>query len=235
MARKTLHRHEAVERHIRSRVASLSAGDPIESDAELAELFQISRMTVRQATQRLVAEGVIYRINGVGTFVGAPQVHRHQSNLRSFADEMALRGLAATSQLLSRETRQASKGESAMLRLSPRSKVLHLRFLGFADQQPMVIESFVLPMRFASLLDTTPSSASLREQLIEHGMTARSVVGTHSAEVATPEEAQLLQLPLGAALFVARHVSRTEDDQPVEITESRYAGSRFTVHVESDA
>ena len=76
MGRRAMPRHEAVERHLRSRIASLRPGDQIESDAELCDLFQVSRMTVRQATQRLVTEGVIYRVSGVGTFVGEPQVHR---------------------------------------------------------------------------------------------------------------------------------------------------------------
>src|SRR3954470_17277240 len=145
VARRPMPRHEAVERHIRGRIAGLNPGDQIESDAELCDLFQVSRMTVRQATQRLVAEGAIYRISGVGTFVGEPQVHRQMGRLRSFTEEMALRGMTVSSTVLASERRVGAQEETTALRLAPQSNVFHIRRLRLADAQPMAIENVVLP------------------------------------------------------------------------------------------
>lgn len=232
MARQPVRRHEAVERHLRSRVASLRPGDPVESDAELCELFQVSRMTVRQATQRLVAEGVIYRVNGVGTFVGEPQMHRQMGHLRSFTEEMALRGLSVSSKILSSETRRASKDDVAALQLAPRSTVVHLRRLRLAGGEAMAIEDVVLPQSFIWLMERDLANGSLHRELTDHGFHPARATGTQVARLATDEDAELLQLPRGSALFVERRIVRTADGQPIESTESRYAGSRFVFHIE---
>ncbi len=47
----------------------LNAGDKIFSENELAERFDISRHTIRQAFSELVNEGWLYKVQGKGTFV----------------------------------------------------------------------------------------------------------------------------------------------------------------------
>jgi GntR family transcriptional regulator len=225
-------RHEAVERHIRSRVAGLSPGDQIESDAELSYLFQVSRMTVRQATQRLVAEGVIYRISGVGTFVGEPQVHRQMGQLRSFTEEMALRGMTVSSTVLTSELRVGSQEEITSLRLAPQSHVVHVRRLRLADDQPMAIENVVLPPSCAWLLGEDLARGSLHQALTDKGFTPTRATGTQIAAIATEDDAALLDLPVGAPIFVERRLITTADGTPVDLIESRYAGSRFVFHIE---
>lgn len=232
MARRTIHRHEAVERHLRSRVAGLQPGDPLESDAELCELFQVSRMTVRQATQLLVAEGLIYRISGVGTFVGHPQMHREMGRLRSFTEEMKLRGHDVASKVLVAEVRRGSKPEIAALGLAPNSKVVHLKRLRLAGGEPMAIEDVVLPPTFAWLLDSDLVNGSLHSSLSEGGYEPAKATGTQIAALATKEDSDLLDIPLKDAIFVENRLITTRDGSLIEFTESRYAGRRFVFHIE---
>lgn len=232
MGRRTMPRHEAVERHLRIRIAGLQPGDALESDAELCELFQVSRMTVRQATQRLVAEGAIYRIAGVGTFVGHPQVHREMGKLRSFTAEMSLRGRAVSSRLVERGSRPGTKAELADLRLPPSSSVVQIKRLRLADNEPMAIENAVLPPTFTWLLDEDLEKQSMHALLAEHGAAPARATGTQVAALASPGDAELLDLEHGAAMFVERRLVTTDDGSPIETTESRYAGSRFVFHIE---
>lgn len=58
------------------------------SDAYLAEHFGVSRITVRRAVDELVDAGVLYRIQGVGTFVRSRKL-REQLTLKSFLDPWA--------------------------------------------------------------------------------------------------------------------------------------------------
>ncbi|MDF2522884.1 MAG: araR2 [Clostridiales bacterium] len=50
----------------------LHAGEKIPSENELAEKFEISRHTIRQAIGELVNEGWLYRVQGKGTYVNRP-------------------------------------------------------------------------------------------------------------------------------------------------------------------
>jgi GntR family transcriptional regulator len=225
-------RHEAVERHLRRRIASLKPDEPLESDAELCNLFQVSRMTVRQATQRLVAEGAIYRISGVGTFVGHAEMHRQSGKLRSFTEEMKLRGHTVASKVLNAEMRQGTADEVARLRLARRSKVVYIRRLRLADAQPMAIEEVALPPMFAWILETDLANGSLHAELSAAGYVPTHASGTQTAALASNEDATLLAMPLPAPVFVERRLITTAEGTPLEATESRYAGSRFVFHVD---
>jgi GntR family transcriptional regulator len=232
VARHPISRHQAVERHLRSRIASLKPGDLIESDAELCELFQVSRMTVRQATQRLVAEGAIYRVSGVGTFVAEPRMHRQMGALRSFTTEMSLRGMTVSSRVLVAELRSGTRDEVVALKLARTSQVTHIRRLRLADGEPMAIENVVLPPTFSWLLDIDLANESLHQAMSTNGDVPAKASGTQVAAIATADEARLLDLPVGGALFVEQRLVVNADGIPLEKTESKYAGTRFVFHIE---
>ncbi len=80
-------------RQVQDRIEDLiRANDPSEkiplSDAYLAGHFGVSQITVRRAVDELVDAGVLYRIQGVGTFV-RPRKLREQLTLNSFLDPWA--------------------------------------------------------------------------------------------------------------------------------------------------
>lgn len=231
MTTRAIPRHQAVERHLRSRIANLSPGDAIESDADLTALFNVSRMTVRQAAQRLADEGLIYRVPGVGTFVAEPKVHRDTSRLRSFTEEMARRGAVASSRILAAELRTGTAEELAALHLPPRSKVTHVRRLRLADERPIAIEDVVLPMSCSAVLDEDLEHGSLHDALRALGEDPSSAAGTLVAENAGDEDAALLAVPPGTALLVESRLIVNQDGQPLEKTQTRYAGDEFVFHV----
>lgn len=65
---------EAIQQMIRSR--RLKPGSRLPSERELAELFQVAYLTVRQALHHLEQQGIIQRKHGCGTFVANPQESR---------------------------------------------------------------------------------------------------------------------------------------------------------------
>ncbi len=77
MMETTIHRDSSVPLYtqiaealrLQIQYEKLKAGENFPSERELAEQYGVSRMTVRQAVQRLRKEGLIYYERGVGTFV----------------------------------------------------------------------------------------------------------------------------------------------------------------------
>jgi DNA-binding GntR family transcriptional regulator len=231
MTTRSIPRHQAVERHLRSRIANLRPGDAIESDAELTALFNVSRMTVRQAAQRLADEGLIYRVPGVGTFVAEPKVHRDIARLRSFTEEMDRRGAVAGSRILAAELRTGTPDEVAALHLPPASKVVHVRRLRLADGKPIAIEDAVLPMSCSSVLDEDLEHSSLHDALRALGEEPASAAGTLVAVNAGAEDAELLAVAPGTALLVEERLIVNQNGHPLEKTQTRYAGDEFVFHV----
>lgn len=224
-------RHEMVEQHLRSQIGQSNPGDALESDADLCELFGVSRMTVRQATQRLVAEGLIYRTPGRGTFVARPQLHRHTNTLLSLSADMARRGQTVHSRVLVAHTRLIEADEIGPLRLSSSSIVTHIGRLRLADDVPIAIENVVLPVRFSWLLDLDLTLNSLHQALADHGEPPTHATGTQIAAVAGFDDADLLQVSPGAPLFIENRTIYSAG-RPIELTTSRYAGTRFVYHVD---
>lgn len=117
----------------------LTAGDPVPSERELCELFDVSRMTVRQAIDTLIVDGVLERQQGRGTFVAPPKLDL-QLRLTSFTEEMNRRGMLAGSRVLAAETIPANDEFADALELSLGAPVHYLRRLRTADSDPMAIE-----------------------------------------------------------------------------------------------
>lgn len=221
-----------IERDLRKLIEKAQPGDPLPSDTELCERFGVSRMTARQAVQRLAAEGLLYRVSGRGTFVAAQPVHRRINTLLSFTEEMKRRGLKATSTLLDAGTRPATTDEATALRIPPKSVVVTIRRLRLADDVPMAIELVRLPGIYSGVLDADLQSDSLFVAIEDLGRVPTRAVGTLTAAAADAEEAELLNVPVAAPLLVEERIIHDEADNPLEYTQSRYVGGRYLFDIE---
>jgi GntR family transcriptional regulator len=230
-------RYYEIEQALRARIAELQPDEPLPSDAMLCEEFGVSRMTARNAVQRLVQEGIVYRVPGRGTFVAEPPVHRQAGNLLSFTEEMRRRGRVPSSKVLTREIRAAGPSEASWLQLAADEAVIVLRRLRLADDEPVAIEQAVFPATtgLAPLLDSADlEHRSLHDTLVQADRIPTQGRARLGAESATPEDALLLNVPEGSALLVEKRVIHDQDGRPLELCESRYAGDRYGLDVQFD-
>lgn len=116
-----------VKNHLREGIASgrWVAGDLLPSEAELVALFAVSRMTVNRALRELHQEGLVERLQGVGTFVA--QLHRISSTLtvRDLHEEIAARGHQHEARLHLLETVKASAEQAADFALKAGTPLFH--------------------------------------------------------------------------------------------------------------
>src|SRR3712207_2800462 len=87
-----VHKHVQVREYVRGLVQGAEPGSAAPSERELVQRFGVARMTVRQALDALVAEGLLERVPGRGTFVSRLKIDT-QNRLLSFSEEMARRGM----------------------------------------------------------------------------------------------------------------------------------------------
>jgi GntR family transcriptional regulator len=226
-------RYFEIEQALRGRIADLRPGDAVPSDADLCEEFGVSRMTARNAMQRLAQEGLVERIPGRGTFVAEQPVHRQAGNLLSFSDEMRRRGRVPSSKVLRRATRPGQARELARLDIA--GNVFELVRLRLADGDPIAIETSVFDPALAATLEAADLEAgSLFDALAAAGRIPTAGRGELGAAPAAAEDAQHLRLLEGAPLLIERRLIHDEAGRPLELTESRYAAGRYSLEVAFD-
>ncbi len=222
-------KHVLVREHVRALVAGAAPGSPAPSERELVQQFGVARMTVRQAMDALVGEGLLERIPGRGTFVARPR--RPANRLSSFSEEMARRGLLAESQTLVARREQAGPGVARALDLTEGDAVIHWRRLRRADSIPMCIEDAYLNEVLIPGFLQAGMPTSLYDSLHARGLRPTWAEDSVSADVATSEEASLLEVAVGAP--VLRHSRRGLcGDRIVEVSRTVFRADRYTLFVQ---
>lgn len=226
-------RYYEIEQTLRTRIAKLPPHSSLPSDANLCAEFGVSRMTARGAVQRLVQEGLVYRVPGRGTFVAEAAAHRSATHILSFSDEMRRRGRMPSSRVVKNKIRTANDEERERLGAD---RVVVLRRVRIADDEPIALETAVFPAeRVEELLDGDDlERASLFETLARGNVVPTAGRAALAAEAATAEDARLLGIRKGEPLLVERRLIRDQDGEPLEWTETRYVGSRYGLDVVFD-
>jgi GntR family transcriptional regulator len=222
-------RYHEIEQALRTRLAKLEPHSPLPSDAELCDEFGVSRMTARGAVQRLVNDGLVYRVPGRGTFVAEPPAHRSATLILSFSDEMRRKGREPSSRVVESGRRAATAVEQERLGTDD---VVVLRRVRLADGEPIALETAVFPARVAGVLGSDFERESLFEILSKAGTVPTAGRAAVAAAPATTEDARLLAIRKGDPLLVERRLIRDQDGEPLEWTESRYVGTRYGLDVD---
>jgi GntR family transcriptional regulator len=230
-----LPQYREIELALRARIRTMQPGDRLPSDTDLCREFGVSRMTARNAMQRLAEDGLVQRVPGLGSFVVEPPAHRYADRLMAFSREMEAQGRTASSRLLSRGTRPASDADARGLDLRPGDPVVVVHRLRLADGVAIAIETAVLARRTeAVVMAADLEGGSLHEALAHDGLHLRRGKATITAESATADDAGLLGIREGDPLLVERRVIVDSHGRPVEATESRYPGDRYALDVRFD-
>lgn len=228
MGGRTL-KHVQVREYVRDLVKDLAPGSPAPSERELVHHFGVARMTVRQAMDALVVEGLLERVPGRGTFVARPR--REVGRLLGYTEEMQRRGLLAESQTLLARREQAGPGVARALNITEGDAVIHWKRLRRADAVPMCIEDAYLNEVLIPGFLQAGMPTSLYDALAQRGLRPTWAEDSVSADLASEEEAGMLEVPTGSP--VLRQSRRAiNEDKVVEVSRSVYRADRFTMWVQ---
>jgi GntR family transcriptional regulator len=222
-------KHVQVREYVRGLVRDAAPGTAAPSERELVHHFQVARMTVRQAMDALVGEGLLERVPGRGTFVARPR--REVGRLRSYTEEMAARGLLAESQTLVARREQAGPGVARALGVTPGDAVIRWKRLRRADGLPMCVEDAYLNEVLLPGFLQAGMPTSLYDALAARGLRPTWAEDSICADVATTQEAEHLEIEPGCA--VLRQTRRAlNEDKIVEVSRSVYRSDRFSWRVQ---
>lgn len=228
-SRPAVLKHVQVREYVRNLTQGADPGTPAPSERELVQLFGVARMTVRQALDALVVEGLLERVPGRGTFVARARADV-RVRLSSYTEEMGRRGLTAGSRTLLARMEAAGPGVARALEIVEGDKVVHWQRLRLADGVPMSIEDAYLADSIVPgfLEQSLPDSlyAALRRRDLLPTWGEDSV----DSSLARADEAELLEVSQGdPVLRIARRAFA--GNVAVEVSRSTYRADRFTLWV----
>lgn len=226
-ADEPVHKHERVRRALLSDIRKRAPHAMLPTERELAAQYRVSRATVRQALDWLRDGGVVYRVQGAGTFVAGPTISKTLS-LTSFSEDMTDRGLAPSSRLLAADEVPAGPGVGEDLGIDPEEHVVRLARVRLADGEPICLETVHLPSVNVPGMLTHDLTGSLYELLdgkyqlhiVRAEQVVRAIVLDHS-------EAALLGTPAGSPALRVRRIGLDDRDRPLECTTTVYRGDRY--------
>ena len=198
-------------------------GTPLPSEGKLGGMFQVSIGTIRKAIDELVAERIVVRQQGRGTFVATHNPSRLLFHFFHIVPRRGERQLPKTRTLAFRRSR-ADAREAEKLQLAPGEPVYRVRNLLVLANRPVVLDDLVLPQRLFP--DLTEKIFTGRDNTIYHLYQTRygvNVLRTSErlrATLAEREAAKLLGLKKGAPLLEINRVALTYHSAPVELRRS---------------
>lgn len=212
---------------LRELVATARPGDRLPSERTLSRRWQAARMTVRHATDALIAEGLVARRRGSGTYVLPPPVVRFLA-LTSFTQDMRDRGLEPSSRLLEFEFRAADSSDAERLRIGVGEPIVRFTRLRLGSAEPMAIETVSIAAARVPGLEPDDLDGSLYELLAtRYGL----VPGSANAviEPIVPDTASRVLLGISAeqaALFV-RMTDVDTSGEVLMVADCVYRGDRY--------
>jgi GntR family transcriptional regulator len=211
-------------------VRELGPDAAIPSERELMTTYGVSRATVRKAIDGLVADGLLHRIHGKGTFVARPRLES-VLHLASFSQDMRRRGLTPSTRSLGIERERPPADVVAALDLGRTGQAWRIERVRLADGQPIALEQGWYPEAALPGLDREDLGGSLYELFaLRYGHTIDAAEQTLWGETADPALARRLAAPVHTPLLVFRRVSSAAGT-PLEYVVSRYRGDRYQLHM----
>jgi GntR family transcriptional regulator len=205
------------------------------SERELSNLFSISRLTIRKALDHLEQEGVLFRQQGKGAFVGSSKLQQPLLVLTSFTEAVRQEGHTPGSQLLGYDILENKRAVCKKLELEPGSKVLKISRLRSVDNLPFSLATSYLDGALAEkLLESDLQNQSLYSLLKDKFDISMSKTKAYLEAVAAEHsDALLLNIKPGSPVFLMSGVVISRSGKIVEYFNVLYRGDRLKFMTES--
>jgi len=222
--------YHQVKENLREAIANeiLCPDDVLPFERELSRVYGVSRVTVRQAVDELVQEGLLRRVPGIGTFVAGPKVVQVLPTVLGFSARMRQEGHVTLNRVLRQETEPASASVSRRLRIAVSSPVMRLVRLRLVDNEPHMIEtSFTSLARFPDILGDDFAVRSLYDVIgARYGTHVFELDQTLEPVLMTEYEASLLDSTPGSPAMLMESIAFAGEDDPFEFSKAIVRGDK---------
>lgn len=211
---------------------TLKPGDTLPTEREMIDRYRVSRITIRQAVNSLMSDGLLYRQRGLGTFVRSDRIEQELSTLTGFSEEMTARGLNPGATVISAEMVDPDAAVVSKLRLRPGQKAFRMVRLRLADGEPMALDITHCPPDLGEKLLAEDLQGALYALLEEkYGVELDQGDQAIQATQADGFLAEQLGIKKGMPILQMERVVFAMDGRPVEFSRTCYRADRYVYRV----
>lgn len=229
--------YHQLEQDIAARIGDgeFAAGQMLPTEEQFCRQYGVSRITVRKALDTLMAQGLIVRRRGVGSFVAERRVGVHAIHLSGSLDEFLTSAYQLTPKVISLGVQCAPAEVADHFGLSPRGHVLRLELISFGEDGPLAHALFYFRQEVDAVL--TVEDLSHREPVIrtlERKLGIRIARATQVIDpaAASRDTAKYLGLKVGTPVLRTSRCYFTADGELVEIAQLLHHPDRYRYEVD---
>lgn len=208
-------------------------GTAIPSENELAETYGINRLTVRNAIDALVHEGLLKRVQGKGVYVMRAKVERDLETLGGFTQTMRSKNTRPTTKVLTKTLRNAGDKYSLVFGIQPDDKLYYIKRICFADNESISIEDILIPQYIAPKLEGIDLSVfGIYEVYDFYGIKLSRAWQTLDLAKLEPKDARMMGIDANQPVLLFECTSYDDKERVIEFarTYTRSDKCNFNVH-----
>ena len=208
----------------------------IPSENELAKTYGISRVTVRAVINSLANDGLLYRVQGKGTFVSKAKLEMYGPAWGGVSRQLILAGKNISTDILDYSVTEATEGISRKLNISRESPLRYICRLRYADNEPISIHRTWIPYHLCEDLTVNDVSSKQLCDVMEqkYGLHSRSIKESLEVVPATQFEAKLLNIEVGAPVILMEGLGFDKNNRPYQLAKIVFSGDRVKLKFDYD-
>ena len=230
--------HAQIKNTLRTHIldGSYAPLSQLPSESELGTSFGVSRITVRQALADLQREGLIYTLQGKGSFVTRPKAFQNVSSLMGFAESMSTMGHEVLNQLLDLRFIPADAQIAQRLQLAAGATVTEIRRVRLLDRAPVSLEVTYVPETLGARLAQADLATRDIFLILENecGLSLGHADLKIDATLADAELARALRANEGAPILRIERLTHDAQRRPVDFEFLYFRADTFQYHLRID-
>ncbi|MFW5454614.1 GntR family transcriptional regulator [Thioalkalivibrio sulfidiphilus] len=205
------------------------------SESELMKQFGVSRITVRQALRDLHTEGLVFSVQGKGSFVSKPKAVQDIQRLLGFGEAMAAKGYETSTKVLRIQTCRAPKDVAAALELGSGAQVVEIKRIRYLNREPVSVDHSFFPVHIGESLFGRDLARDIFPMLEnELGIPLDHADLRIEAVSADEELAALLNVEPASPLLRINRLVLSQDGTPVDFEYLSYRGDAYQYQLRVD-
>lgn len=230
--------HAQFENIIRSRIDNedWTVNSCIPSENELSRIYGISRVTVHTVLNRIVSDGLLYRVPGKGTFVATPKIEGAPLTHIGIQSQLEKMGYTTTTKVIELSRSLTNNRIIRQFNMVNPFEIYIIKRLRLLENIPFSYHVSYIPVKLFEGIEKEDFETRQLCDIIEKTFHTPIAHRTETLEVisATPELAELFAIKASSPLLLLENMAYNTENVPIEYSTVTFRGDRIKIKLQYD-